>query len=505
MNRKAGVILSYVLMVFEVFSTLLLTPFIIRTLGDAEYGVYKLSTAISAYLLLLDLGVGNSVVRFVAKYRTDNDNYQCRKFLGITTGYYAGIAAICLVAGFVLVWVFPKVFAKGLAQDEVKLGQILLAITTVNAAITLGVSGFKNTITAYERFSVSRGVSIVSVILRIILVLTALSFGLGSIAIVTINTLLTLLSSAFFVAFVIKNLNLKPIFQLGNVQLLKEVVVYSSFILLQMIATQINACLDSVLLGMFVTSASTIIAVYSVGQQITQYFQTIGTSVTSVLMPGVVRMVENDAAPTELCKEMIRIGRLIFMVLGLIWDGFLVCGRSFIALWVGDSKMDAYWVALLLMAVYMFVLTESIGTQILWAKNEHREQSLLKLAIVLINIILTIVLIKWNPLYGATIGTAISIFLGDVVVMNYIFAKKIKISLLRYYTGLCKGIVPCLIAVTIIGYLFSLLKLSGWIGLAANIVAMVVAYGFCMLKFGMNQYEKALLLGLVIKGKLGRK
>ena len=51
MNRKIGVILSYVLMVFEVLSTLLLTPFIIRTLGQAEYGVYKLAFAINAYLL----------------------------------------------------------------------------------------------------------------------------------------------------------------------------------------------------------------------------------------------------------------------------------------------------------------------------------------------------------------------------------------------------------------------------------------------------------------------
>ena len=54
MNRKIGVILSYIAMVFEVLSTLLLTPFIIRDLGEAEYGVYKLSASIVAYLLLLD-------------------------------------------------------------------------------------------------------------------------------------------------------------------------------------------------------------------------------------------------------------------------------------------------------------------------------------------------------------------------------------------------------------------------------------------------------------------
>ena len=67
MTRKIGVILSYVLMLIEVLSTLILTPFIIRTLGQAEYGVYKLVIAINAYLLLLDLGVGNAIIRYIAK------------------------------------------------------------------------------------------------------------------------------------------------------------------------------------------------------------------------------------------------------------------------------------------------------------------------------------------------------------------------------------------------------------------------------------------------------
>ena len=62
MSRKIGVILSYILMIFEVLSTLLLTPIIIRTLGQAEYGVYKLVDSVNAYLLLLDLGVGNAII-----------------------------------------------------------------------------------------------------------------------------------------------------------------------------------------------------------------------------------------------------------------------------------------------------------------------------------------------------------------------------------------------------------------------------------------------------------
>ena len=88
MNRKIGTILSYTLIMFEVLSALLLTPFIIRNLGQAEYGVYKLATAVNSYLLLFDLGIGNAVVKYVSKFRVENSLEQNRKFLGVVNIFY---------------------------------------------------------------------------------------------------------------------------------------------------------------------------------------------------------------------------------------------------------------------------------------------------------------------------------------------------------------------------------------------------------------------------------
>ena len=124
---------------------------------------------------------------------------------------------------------------------------------------------------------------------------------------------------------------------------------------------------------------------------------------------------------------MIRIGRIIFMALSVIYVGFIVCGREFIVLWAGNDNTNAYYVTAILMSAYIIILTESIGSQILWALNEHKEQSFMKIAVVLLNILLTAFLIKWNPLIGATIGTFISLFLGDVVVLTIILKKKLKI------------------------------------------------------------------------------
>ena len=502
MSRKLGVLLSFVLMIFEVSSTLLLTPFIIRTLGQAEYGVYKLVVSINAYLLLLDLGIGNALIRYITKYRVEHDETKERQFLAVANIFYIIIAFIAIIAGLILVILFPLVFSKGLTNDEIKLGQTLLGITMINSAVTLGTTTYNNVLVAYEKFLVSRLASIIQIILRIVFTFIVLIVGWGSIGIVIINLLMTFICRTFFVIYVTKGIKLKPLFKGINFSFIKEIIVYSSLILLQMIATQLNSTVDQILIGALVTSSSIILAVYGVGSQIVQYYQTIGSAFTGVLMPGVVKMTESGATANDFEREMIRIGRIIFIILSIIFCAFVVNGQEFVILWAGNENSEAYVVTVILMFAYLFILTESIGTQILWAMNKHKEQSILKIIIVLLNIILTILLIMWNPLIGATIGTFISLFLGDIVVMNIIFKRKLKINLKNYYFGIFKGIIPCLIVSTLIGFVLKQFLPNGWLWLCLKVFIMLIVYGITMLLFGANEYEKNMLKSFIKKIKI---
>lgn len=504
MNRKTGAVLSYIFMIIEVLSTLLLTPLIISSLGDAEYGVYKLIASVTGYLLLLDLGMGNSVVRYVAKFKETNDPDSNRKFIGVCIIFYSIISLVVIALGGLLIAFFQDIFAKGLSASEIELSKKLLVLTVLNAAVTLGTSVFNNIIIAYSRFTVSKGSAIIQVLARIVLTIVALELGFKSISIVAINLVLTVAVRFYYIIYVLYVLKLKPKFRNIDFSFIKEIVAYSSFILLQMIATQINSYADQVLLGMFVTSSAVIIGIYGVGSQIVQYFQSIGQALGGVLMPGVVKLVEKGATPKELQNEMVRIGRYSFCLLGIIFAGFAVNGKTFLSLWVGDGYTNSYYVALILMFAYLIILTESIGTQILWAKNKHQLQSVIKCFIVIANVVFTIYLIKWNPLIGATIGTFISLMLGDVLCMNIVFKKEIGISLKGYYFGLIKGILPCLMLSSISGYLLLFFDLPAFFSIALNIVVMVAVYAVTLWLFGFNNAEKELVKSIVGKLKFKR-
>lgn len=502
MGRKKGALLSCVMIIVEIFSTLLLTPFVIRSLGRAEYGVYKLSVAIVSYLLLLDLGVGNAVIRYVAKFRFENDKDGCEEFLGISTVYYALVAGIAVAVGVILVVIFPFAFAKGLTAEEISLGQKLLAITTVTNAVMLGTSAFSNTINAYERFHISRGWEIAQCLLKMVVIFFALKMGYNSVALVTIDCVLTFLRRSLFVLYVLFVLKIKPRFHHVDLTFMKEIVTFSSFILLQMVATNVNSFMDQILIGALVKEASVILAVYAIGQQIITYFQKVGVAFTSTLMPGVVKLAETSDRPA-IVREMTRVSRIIFGILSVIYVGFLLYGRSFVVLWAGQENEEAFLVAGILMFCYLFICTETIGTQILWALNQHKEQSILKISVVLANIVLTVFLIRWKPLLGATIGTAVALFAGDIVVMNVILKKKLDMSVFRYYISLFKGIAPALALSAAIGYFARLIPIYGWLGFLLKVCIFAAAYAICLLLCGLNKSEKEYLKD-ILKKLLGK-
>ena len=218
-----------------------------------------------------------------------------------------------------------------------------------------------------------------------------------------------------------------------------------------------------------------------------------------------VRLVESGANAKALQDEMVRIGRIVFMMLGMVFTVFLVNGTDFMVLWAGENYRQGYMVAAAIMVPTMFTLVQSIGNQILWAMNKHRTQAVVQIVSALINIVLTAFLIKWNPLVGAVVGSVIALTVGDVLCMNVMFKREIGISLMGYYKGLFKGILPSLLLSGGAGLLFNLIGLSkyGWLGLVVNCGVMVLVYGICMLSFGMNTSEKHMIFGMF--KKIGKK
>ena len=127
MNQiKAGAVLNYVIIGLNALVGLLYTPFMLRCLGQNEYGLYSLVASIIAYLTLLDFGFGPAVVRYTAKYRAERKTKEQYSLFGLFFTLYSIIGVIAFVIGLLLYFNIDWLFDKTMSQSD--LSQALTSV-----------------------------------------------------------------------------------------------------------------------------------------------------------------------------------------------------------------------------------------------------------------------------------------------------------------------------------------------------------------------------------------
>ena len=187
---KKGVFLSYTTIFLTNVIGLVLTPFIIKSLGDAEYGLYSLIGAFVGYITVLDLGLNNTIVRFVAKYRAENDKIGEERFLSTTMIIYCLISVIIAVIGIFLYLNLDLIFGSSLTLKEMSKAKIMFLILIFNVAITLPGGAFTAICNGYEHFVFPRIANIIRYLLRSAAVVGLLFFGGDAIGLVILEVIL---------------------------------------------------------------------------------------------------------------------------------------------------------------------------------------------------------------------------------------------------------------------------------------------------------------------------
>ena len=99
---KAGAFLSYVSIGLNNIIGLLYLPFMLRMMGQSEYGLYSLVSSVVAYLTVLDLGFANAIIRYTAKFRAEGKINEQYEMFGMFLLLYSLIGIVAFLIGLVL-------------------------------------------------------------------------------------------------------------------------------------------------------------------------------------------------------------------------------------------------------------------------------------------------------------------------------------------------------------------------------------------------------------------
>ena len=236
---KAGAALNYVSIMLNMVVGLVYTPYMLRMLGQSEYGLYSLAASIIAYLTVLDLGFGNAIVRYTAKFEAEGKKREQQEMFGMFFLLYIGIGLIAIVVGTLLSLNVDRMFSVNMTALEVNRTRIMLWLMTFNLAFTFPMSIWGSIMTAYERFVFQRLVSIVRSVLNPVVMILLLVVGYKAVAMVVVTTLFNIITLIINFYYCRYKLYVKIRFGHFNSAFLKEVSIYSFWIFLNAIIDRI--------------------------------------------------------------------------------------------------------------------------------------------------------------------------------------------------------------------------------------------------------------------------
>lgn len=496
-QRKAGVILSYAGQFAKILVSIIYTPIMLRLLGQSEYGLYQLVYSVVSYLSLLSLGFSSSYMRFYSRYKAHKDEDGVAQLNGMFLLIFASLSIVCVLCGCAMLDNIRAIFGSGLTDSEYVTAKVLMALLVVNLALTFINSVFTCAITAHERFLFQKFLILLQNICSPLLALPLLIMGYGSIGMVSVTTFLTLLVLVTNIYYSFHNLHIRFCFRGFRAGLLKEMWVFTFFIFINQIIDQINWSVDKFLLGRF--AGTTAVAVYGVGGQINSMYIEFSSSVSNVFVPKVNRIVAESGDERELTRLFTKVGRIQFIILGLILSGFVFFGIPFVKIWAGSEYADSYAIALLLIAPVTVPLIQNLGIEIQRAKNMHKARAIVYFFIALANVAISIPLIKFMGPVGAALGTAISLFAGNIVFMNWYYHARIGMNMFYFWKEIAKFL-PALTVPSVVGvFIMKFANITDIIKLGIFTIIYTAVYGFSMYFFGMNSEEKQLVMGPINK------
>lgn len=488
---KLGAILSYAVVGLNIIVGLGYTPILIRMLGQSDYGLYSMVSSIISYLTVLDLGFGNAIIIYTARYRVNKQKDKEHQLYGMFLIIYTIIGIVATIIGIILYFNVGNLFSDTMSAEEIAKAKIMMILLTINLAVTFPFSIFGNVLVAYEKFVISKIIKILQIILTPCIMIPLLFLGYKSIALIIVTTLVNVLCLLLNTVICFKELKIKFKFTKFDFKVLKEIFGYSFFIFLNQVIDKVNWSVDQFVLG--AVSGTVAVSVYSIAAQLNNMYMAFSTAISGVLLPRVTAMEERKASDEEFTDIFIKTGRIQYFVMALIITGFIMFGQKFIQIWAGSGYEKSYIIACILMIPATIPLIQNIGLSILQAKNKYKYRTIIFFFIAIFNIIISIPLAKKFEGIGSAIGTSIALILGQIIFLNIYYHKSVKINMIKFWKEIIKMTIPLFLSFIIYWGVISYINTDSIILIGLEILIYILIYSWICWKFIMNEYEKEII------------
>lgn len=408
---------------------LMLFPFIVSHVGKEVYGAYLLVTTFIGYFGVLDFGVGAAVAKYIAEFVGKNDREGAGKIINSSLFFYTIIGFISATTLLILSFYFDRIFKIGPAN--VIIMRQLFWVAALSSLFVWPGRTFDGVLYGLQRFDFLAISNIASTILTGISAYLIFTHNLGMVWFVALFyffIILRYLVSYIIVRYYILKTTIH--FPYFDKKTSKTIFSFSFFFFLSAVLSLFIFNFDSFVIGAFASVSA--VTLYSVGYGLQQGFRSINNLMIGPIFPASAEMEGKNEQDKQ--KELLFKGTkyvtIIFVPLVIIT---IIFAKLFITNWMGPGFTESILPAQVLIAFWMFGNTINVGANLATAKGYVKVFFKINLLNALLNVGLSLALVRPLGILGVVLGTTIPMVLVDFPLSLYQILKIMKVSFKDFF------------------------------------------------------------------------
>ncbi|HEU4689774.1 MAG TPA: oligosaccharide flippase family protein, partial [Vicinamibacterales bacterium] len=455
---------------------LVMLPFNLAHLGASTYGLWVLVTSVTTYFSVLDMGYGSAQVKFAAQYRALRDTRAINEIASSIFFLFLGVAVVAYALVALVAFNIDRIFS--LQPDQFRLGRDVLLIVGLYIALGFPFSTYGGIVNGFQRYYANNAVAIGTAIAAAVANLVVLMAGHGLLALVAATTGIRIVSLLLYRwnayrAFPPLSVNWRLV-RRGR---LREVTGFSAYLLIISLAAKINVTADTMVIGAVVSTAA--IAVWTVAFRLTDATRMVTVVLTQFLFPTVVDHAARNRLD-RLREILVQATRLQLATCVPMASITAMLAPAIVLAWVGPRFESSVVLVYLLAALVIVRMGTHTARTVLMGTGQHKMVAVWSVVVALINLPLSIVLVRRYGLPGVAIGTLIPSTIVNLAVLFPAACRRIELPLSQalrdaLWPTLWPAVLPCVM----LFYMRPWIGTSVWrIVLAAAMAGIVYAMVF---------------------------
>jgi O-antigen/teichoic acid export membrane protein len=403
---------NWVLNALRVLVLMHLTPFTIDELGQDVNGVWVAIVSLTGFLKLLILGVPMASVRFLARALAAEDDQQANAAVSTCLWLCVLLGAAAAVVGSALYFAFDGLLLgnarwESLGPDVLATARLAYLLVVAQIAFGFALRLPYGIFDAHQDFVTRNIVMAGELVLRYGLTLLLLTWraSLVSMAIIQIACML-----AEFVALILLIRRRHPHIRFGmgafDRAQLRPIIGFSVFTLVLNAGTMLAFRSDALVIGSVLDAVA--VTRFDVANKFFEPLTELVIGIGVVVMPLAARMSATSERAV-LSDVFLRWSKVAFSVVLSAGIYLIVLGPEFLAWWLGEEYHPSSGPVLqvLMLSFLAYLPVRGVALPVLLGLGQAARPALGLLCMGLVNLVISIALVKPLGIFGVALGTAI--------------------------------------------------------------------------------------------------